>query len=353
MNSYERFRAFSARESIDRPLRDAQFSPNLKKRLADAIGTDDFMSYFDMDDPGRIWPKEPPGYEPPDFSVFYKDIDLGEIAWIDEIGVARKRGSMFHFTERISPLRNATRLSELADYPIVDYTDWDESQMAREVEKFHRQGRFASVHVGHIYEFAWQVRGYEPFLVDMMERPEWCEVMLDKFVARNMKLCCAGARAGVDILYCGDDVANQHTLMFSLKHWRRFMKSRWAEVWAAARNINPSVQVFYHSDGNIESIIDELIEIGVTVLNPLQPECMDLNRIAKNYEGRLLFDGGIGTQSVFPFGRPDDVRACVKERVRQFDQGIILSPTHLLEPEVPVENVKAFFEACDEVRFGR
>jgi len=351
VNSYERFRAFCAREPLDRPLRYARFTPDLKRRLAERVGTEDFETYFDMDLSAHVWPKEPPGYVPPDFMRYYPDLDPAEIAWMDGIGVARKRGSLYHFTERISPLRNAQSLAELEEYPVVDYEGWDESEMAGEVAELHRRGRIVSGYVGHIYESAWQVRGYEEFLTDMLVQPEWCEVLLDKFARRAKNIARAAARAGADCLDCGDDVANQKSLMFRIDLWRKLMKPRWAEVWAAAREVNRDIQILYHSDGNIETIIDELREIGMTILNPLQPECMDLERIAKSYRGELLFDGGIGTQSVFPFGTPDDVRNCVAERVRQFGQDIRLAPTHVLEPEVPIENIITFFDAAAEVRF--
>ena len=352
MNSYERFRAFAAREPMDRPLRYARFTPDLTERLAQDIGTEDFEAHFDMDVAGRVLPDAPPHCDEPDYSVYYRDMDAEKIDHIDSIGVARIRGSMYHFTEGVSPLRNAMKLSELEEYPLNDYDGWDESPMAGEVEEMHRQGRFASVYVGHMYESAWQIRGYEPFLMDMVTRPEWCELLLDRITLGSLNLARAGARAGVDILYCGDDVANQNALMFSPETWRRLMKPRWAKVWSVAREIKPDIQILYHSDGNIEAIIDELHEIGMTILNPLQPECLSLQRVADRYKGRLLFDGSMGTQSVFPFGTPDDVRACVKERIATFGPYLILAPTHILEPEVPIENVKAFFKACDEISFG-
>jgi len=352
MNSYERFRAFALREPIDRPLRNASFTGDLKERLVQEVGTEDLDSHFEIDNYGNVMPDKPPGYTTADFMRYYRDLDPAEIARVDGIGVARKKGSMYHFTERISPLRNATRFSDLEEYPIETCENWDTSRMAAKVEDRHKQGLIAGMQLGHMYESAWQIRGYEQFLTDMMAQPEWSEYLLDRFMERNTNLAVAAAEAKVDVILCGDDVANQNALMFRPEHWRRFMKVRWAKVWAAAREINPNMQIFYHSDGNIETIIDELLEIGVTILNPLQPECMDLDLIARNYKGKVLFDGAIGTQSVMPFGTPDDVRACVRERVAQFGQDLVMAPTHILEPEVPIANIKAFFEACNEISFG-
>ena len=148
----------------------------------------------------------------------------------------------------------------------------------------------------------------------------------------------------------GDDVANQQRLMFSRDHWRKFMKVRWAEVYAAARAIKPDIEIWYHSDGNIADIIPELIEIGVTILNPVQPECLDPLSVKREYGDRLVIDGAIGTQTTMPFGTAQEVRERVRERAVTLghDGAYIISPTHVLEPEVPLENIAALFDTARE-----
>jgi len=92
----------------------------------------------------------------------------------------------------------------------------------------------------------------------------------------------------------------------------------------------------------------------VTILNPVQPECMDPVAVRKRFGKRLAFDGCVGTQTTFPFGTPDEMRKAVLELADALDArngGLRLSPTHVLEPEVPPENVAAFFNACDELAF--
>jgi uroporphyrinogen decarboxylase len=91
-----------------------------------------------------------------------------------------------------------------------------------------------------------------------------------------------------------------------------------------------------------------LIEVGVTVLNPVQPECMNVVQLKQVYGDKLAFWGTIGTQSVMPFGTPDEVKRTVKEMIDLFTPGLVLAPTHVLEPDVPWENVIAFFEAVEE-----
>ena len=189
---------------------------------------------------------------------------------------------------------------------------------------------------------------YEQFLEDSILRPEWCEYILDKLMERNMTVACAAARAGVDMLHTGDDVATQVSLVFSPPNWRSLMKSRWAKVYAAARAIKPDIEIWYHSDGNVDMIVPELVEIGVTILNPVQPECMDPEKVKRECGDRLVLDGTIGTQSTMPFGSVEEVKKVVRERIRTLggDGALILSPTHVLEPEVPLENIYAFVEAA-------
>jgi uroporphyrinogen decarboxylase len=253
---------------------------------------------------------------------------------------------MYHFTHRVSPLRHASSLPQIEAFSFPAVSDYNMDHFAGVVEEAHADGKFVSCWVGHMYEEAWQARGYEEFLMDMLTAPEHCEYILDRYCERNTAIARAAAAAGVDLMRTGDDVANQNALMFSIDRWRHFMKSRWSKVYAAAREIKPDIQIWYHSDGNVSDIVPELIEIGVTVLNPVQPECMDVLDLKKRYGGSLVFDGTVGTQTTMPFGTPDDVRSVIRERKRTIgaDGALIISPTHVLEPEVTPENVEAFLD---------
>jgi len=108
------------------------------------------------------------------------------------------------------------------------------------------------------------------------------------------------------MLHTGDDVGVQTGMMMYLDRWRELLKPRFREVIQAARDVQPDIPVWYHSDGDVRAIIDCLIEVGVTVLNPIQPECLPVEEIADTYRGKLAFWGTIGTQTVMPFGSPDD-----------------------------------------------
>ena len=351
LNQLEVFQATVLHKSHDEFLFYANFTPDLEIRVRDKLGIDkdiDLREYFEMYSPVQVNMKPPVNNTEPDFSKYFSDIKIPVGGYINSLGVLELPGSMYHFTSYVSPLRNATNLDEIEKFPYPSVDNYSEDHMAEQVRSAHKSGKVTCCNLTHMYEDAWQIRGYTQFLMDMIIQPENCEFILDRIYDRNLRRAEAAARAGVDVLITGDDVANQRTLMFSPNDWRRFIKSRWAKVYDAARRIKPDIQIWYHSDGDIEQIIPELIEIGVTILNPIQPECMDPIEIKRKYGKHLVLDGMIGTQSIMPFGKPEDIKNLIIDYKKKigYDGALMFSPTHVLEPEVPLENVLSFITEC-------
>jgi uroporphyrinogen decarboxylase len=201
-----------------------------------------------------------------------------------------------------------------------------------------------------IFETAFALRGLDNLLVDFVRNPEMAEALLERLTRLRCSQARAYAQAGVDVLLLGDDVSSQQGMLMHPRLWRRFLKPRLARVIEAARSVNSNTLIFYHSDGDCQAIIPELIEVGVNILNPVQPECMDPAVLKRQFGDRLAFWGTLGTQTTFPFGSPEEMRRVVWERIETVGRGggLLLAPTHILEPEVPWENVLAFFEAIDE-----
>lgn len=326
------------------------FVDDLAKRVKEHIGTEHWGEYYGIFMHADNGMRRPEGLPRPDYSKYWEGQELPPGTTIDGMGVAMVPSGFYHFWGYISPLRNATSLKEIEDYPLDDATKWDYSGMAAAVEKAHAEGKVVSGWVGHMYENAWQIRGYEQFLMDMIERPAWAQCLLDRLHANNMHRAVQFAKAGIDLLVCGDDVANQKAMMFQPTMWREMMHSRWAKIWDTVHRIHPACQTWYHSDGNIMDILPDLVDAGLNILNPVQPECLDVDRVYKEYGHILSFDGTIGTQSTMPWGKPADVKARVKEVIEKYGKngGLIISPTHVLEPEVPLENIDALVEACRE-----
>ena len=344
------FRATVAHRRPERVLCYADFTPDLQKRMIAHAGTEDLGKHYGMFDIHGVDIRRPAELPKPDYSSYWKNEKLPSGTTFDSSGVAMIPSGFYHFWGFLSPLRNAKKISEIENYPLDNVRKWDFSDLSSQVARRHAEGKIAGAWVGHMYETAWQIRGYEQFLMDVVDQPAWAECLLERLMEQNMIRSEAYARAGADLIITGDDVANQENLMFSPDCWRKLMLTRWRKVWRKIKEINPDCKIWYHSDGNIIAIVGELLEAGVDILNPLQPECLDLDAIHKRYGSQITFDGCIGTQSTMPFGSPADVRARVNELIAKYGQkgGLIISPTHILEPEVPLENIDALFAACRE-----
>ena len=348
IDSLTSWRDTIARKPGCRIPRYASFTPDLQDRLVQRFGRD-LADHFGMDSIAGVALKPPPNYRSPDFSRYYEGREVPADLTINADGVGKTQAGFYHFFGYVHPLVAAETVADIEAYPVPDYDGWSDEGMAERVAELHRAGRFVAGWVGHTYETSWQIRGYEEFLTDLVLRPAMAEALLDRIADRNCRTAAATARAGADLLRLGDDVANQRALMFAPELWRRIFRPRLARIIAAGRRENPRIDVWYHSDGNIEAILPDLIEVGVTILNPVQPECMDPAKLHRDYGRDLVLDGTIGTQTVMPFGTPQDVAETVRRTIGEIGQagGLVLSPTHVLEPEVPIANIEAFFAACD------
>lgn len=198
-----------------------------------------------------------------------------------------------------------------------------------------------------LFETAWYLRGMDLFMEELLCGEETAIFMLDRLTEIRVGMAACYAKSGADILMLGDDVATQIDMMISPALWRQEIKPRLARVIAAAKAANPDILIFYHGDGNMARIIPELIEVGVEILNPVQPECMDPFEMKQLYGDKLAFWGCIGTQTTVPFGSPEDVSRICRELMEKVGAGggLLLAPTHTVEPDVPWEHLMAFVDA--------
>ncbi len=204
--------------------------------------------------------------------------------------------------------------------------------------------------VTHMFEEAWKLTGFDEFLIAMYKNPPFIEKILDKLNQLRTEQAIILAEMGVDAVVDGDDVGTQNSMMMSPALWRRYLKPRYAKM---IREIKKrGAKAHFHSDGWIEPIIPDLVEIGVDILNPVQPESMDPAKIKGLYGDRLCFDGTISIQRTMPHGTPEDVAKEVKGRIRTLGPtGLILGPSHDMQPDVPIKNILTLYETAK--KYGR
>jgi uroporphyrinogen decarboxylase len=270
------------------------------------------------------------------------------MTYVDEWGITWKsvaydtpfgRG---HYTEMVGH-----PLADDAAFETYRPPDASRPELYAEAERVLRefQGEYwiVGVTVTTIFETAWALRGLERTLTDLVENPEIADRLLDIPFRYHLEAARRLTEMGVDMIWTGDDVGAQDALVMSPRMWRRFLRPRMAEFIATIKGINPRLKVAYHSDGYIEPLIEDLVEIGVDVLNPVQPRSMDPAALKRRYGDRLTFWGTIDEQRTLPFGTPDDVAREVRERVGSVGRGggLIIGPTHHVQLDTPMENFRA------------
>jgi uroporphyrinogen decarboxylase len=198
---------------------------------------------------------------------------------------------------------------------------------------------------------AWYLRGFEAMILDMQSNPSFVDRLLDELLRFYVSIGMRFAEMGADILCIADDVAMQTGLIISPRLWRRYVKPRMLRLVSAVKQ--KGMYVIFHSDGNLEPLIPDLIEIGIDALNPVQPECMNPVKIKELYGDKLCLSGTISMQETLPFGTVEDVRNEVEERIATCGAGggLIISPSNQATIDVKLENFVAVYETAK--KFGR
>ena len=286
---------------------------------------------------------------------YYQEAD----SYVDEWGISWK--SVDYQT-----LFGKGRYTEIREHPLADernlasYTPPDPhrpelyEQAACLLRDFKDEYWIVGVTVTTIFECAWALRGYERLLIDFAQDPQLADCILD--IPHQFHLAAAKklVELGVDMIWIGDDVGTQQSMLISPRHWRKFLKPRMANFISELKGINPEVKVAYHSDGTIYPIIPDLIEIGLDVLNPIQPACMDPVKLKQDFGDKLCFWGSIDEQYTLPFGTPEEVRAEVILRLQTIGRqgGLILGPTHHVQLDTPMENFWAMIQTIVDTPYS-
>ncbi len=230
--------------------------------------------------------------------------------------------------------------------PLPDDSHFEE--FAAKVKERHPE-EFVRASGGGLFQRMQGMRGPANYLMDLAEDNEGVHELADRMVERNIRSIERYVKAGVDCISFGDDWGAQDRLLIHPDEWRRFFKHRYARMFEVARDAG--VHVWFHSDGWILEIIEDLIEIGVTVLNPQHP-CMGTQRVAEIAGGRVCIRTDIDRQWIIPYGSPEDCVAAVKEAIAafgNFNGGVLLHGE--IGQEVPLQNVEALYSAFYE--YGR
>ncbi len=356
----ERVERALAHETTDRPPRDFAAEPDVWRRLRAHYRTDsheEILRAFDTD--CRIVSYDWEAFfRPPDTPA---DAPRAHRAWkrllasdsyLDPWGARRTITVNEYSTyEELSdyPLAGAESVEDLARYAWPSPDWWDFSQLRAVIERVNPNREYhLRWRCGSIFETAWSLRGFDRMLLDLVVAPDIAGYIMDRILEihlENLARVMAAAGDLIDMVYTYDDVASQQALLMSADMWGQLIRPRQERLFAAAKGYGKPLML--HCCGAVAPLIDELIDLGLDVLNPVQPLAagMDLERLKERYGDRLTFHGGIDIQELLPRGTPEQVRREV-ERVTGIlgrDGGYILGPAHHVQADTPVENVLALY----------
>ena len=204
-----------------------------------------------------------------------------------------------------------------------------------------------------LFERAWALRGLVEFMMDMKRDPRYAGELLDRITEIQLALIHRFIALGVDGGYFGDDYGGQVNMLISPQTWRTLVKPRLARLFAPFREAG--LPILMHSDGHIEPILPDLVEIGLTVYNPVQPEVTDHTWLRQTFGNQLAYYGGVSTQTVLPFGTPAEVREATIKAARDLapqGTGLLLAPSHRMMSDIPMANVEALLGAFAELQIG-
>lgn len=308
--------------------------PQVMERLDEHYGSQDWRA--------RIV-NHTTGFGMPDGREMFEDGSGYRDAW----GCEWHTKNIFHITE--APLPEPT----LEGYEFPDLLTDEVVAQAREAAQANAQSeapRFFRAGSGMtFFERAWSLRGMENILIDLVANPSFANELFDRLMAWHMPMIEAfGAIPEVDAIYFGDDFGAQRGLIMGTKWFREYLKPRLKIMYGRAHELGK--YVFIHSCGDNSSVIEDLIEIGVDIFNPFQPEAQDVYAMKREYGRHITFEGGIGTQGLLPRGTPEAIREEIRRLKREIgkDGGFILSPTKPILPDVPTENAVACVETILE-----
>ncbi len=203
----------------------------------------------------------------------------------------------------------------------------------------------AAAHHTAIFERAWALRGFENHLTDFYDRLDFVEELYERITDYQVELAMNFIAAGIHGAVVGDDYGTQHGMIMKPELWRKLIKPRLSRIWNTYQEAG--IPVIQHSCGDIRPILEDLIEMKLDVLHPIQPLAMPIEEVAAVCGERMCFFGGIDTQKLLPYGTPAEIDEAVKRSIQVLGRykRYIIAPAQAIMPDVPVENVLALIEA--------
>ncbi len=272
-----------------------------------------------------------------------REVEEGSV-FTDEWGITWKRSGSHNMVIK-HPLQNAD-LETLAKYPLPNPFDQNRYKNLEHLITHYGEDYFIGADVsGTIFEPSYHLMNMEDLLISMAYGDEKVDLLFDRITEFSLNVSLEAVKRGADWIWLGDDIGTQSGMMMSPAIWKRYLKPRMATIITELRKIKSDIVIAYHSCGSIVDVISDLIEIGINVLNPIQPKAlnMDIYEIKRKYGTLITLMGNIDTQDLMKNATQAEVREETRKLVNNLkkDGGYIFAASHTIQPDVPLKNILA------------
>jgi uroporphyrinogen decarboxylase len=256
---------------------------------------------------------------------------------------------------------------EFAEHPLADLKDYDKYRFPdpfqihkKEFEDYEKLIESDGSNYGILggvactmFEASWYLRGLENFLIDLYKRKDFATELLDETMKYSLVISKKLVEMGVDIIWWGDDISDERGPYLNPKLYRELIKPRYAYMAGEVKRLNKDIKIAYHTDGNIGWVLDDLIEIGIDILNPLQPDVNNVAKIKKRYGKKLTFWGNVDTRNIMSNGSFKDVAKEIRNVLSVLSPGggHILCTNHRIQATSrAVDNTIAYYWIANKLR---
>jgi uroporphyrinogen decarboxylase len=262
----------------------------------------------------------------------------------NEFGMHMKPTSLYVEVVKC-PLDGAESIGDVEAYPFPDpYAPGRMEDAKQDIDRFGKDYFIIGDCELSLFELAWHLTGLENYMINMASEEDWIEALNDKVEYFTTGIAEQLVRAGVDAIWFGEDLGTQVSTLISPDIWRKMFRPRHERIIKKIRAINPEILVIMHSDGAVAPLLDDFIEMGVDIYNPVQPNVpgSDPKELKDKYGGRISFFGGLDQQRLMPEGDMKKIEADMRNRATILGEkgGYLLAPAHLLQADVAPETVE-------------
>jgi len=282
----------------------------------------------------------PEGYEP---RAVREDVTL------NEFGMEMQPTPLYVEVVKC-PLADASSVEDIEAYPFPDAGAPGRFDKAERDIAAYRDSHFIIGDVElSLFEMAWHLTGLSEYMMALAMEEPWIEALNDRVEAWTSALAHALAERGVDAIWFGEDLGTQTSTLISPDMWRDRFKPRHRRIIQSLKKEYPELLVIMHSDGAVAPLVDDFIEIGVDIYNPVQPNVAgsDPQELQDKYGGRIAFFGGIDQQELMPSGDIDALSQEIRRRalIMGAEGNYLMAPAHIIQADVTPETVEAMIDA--------